>query len=136
MKKIRIFSFPSHSPGEHVSGVDYPRVIQPMKFLDGYNDGEYNEWKETVANGINGWKIKYYKGLGTSTGKEFKEYFEHKKRMQYTLSYSPSSFQPYLLSCSSCCKTRMLSIIFSNTDPSHQHLLIEVQGKHRKQHFF
>ena len=41
MKKIRIFSFPSHSPGDHVSGVDYPRVIQPMKFLDGYNDGEY-----------------------------------------------------------------------------------------------
>ena len=24
------------------------------------------------------WKIKYYKGLGTSTGKEFKEYFENK----------------------------------------------------------
>lgn len=40
MKKIRIFSFPSHSPGKHVSGVDYPRVIQPMKFLDGYKDDE------------------------------------------------------------------------------------------------
>jgi DNA topoisomerase-2 len=25
------------------------------------------------------WNIKYYKGLGTSTGKEFKEYFEDKK---------------------------------------------------------
>lgn len=49
-----------------------------------YNDGEYNEWKETVANGINGWKIKYYKGLGTSTGKEFKEYFEHKKIVNFT----------------------------------------------------
>ena len=23
-----------------------------------------------------GWKIKYYKGLGTSTAKEFKEYFK------------------------------------------------------------
>lgn len=41
MKKlIKIFSFPSHSPGDHVSGVDYPRVIQPMKFLNGYTDGE------------------------------------------------------------------------------------------------
>lgn len=49
-----------------------------------YNDGEYNEWKESVANGINGWKIKYYKGLGTSTGKEFKEYFEHKKIVNFT----------------------------------------------------
>jgi glycosyltransferase involved in cell wall biosynthesis len=38
MQLIRIFSFPSHSPGKQVSGVDYPRVIQPMKFLDGYKD--------------------------------------------------------------------------------------------------
>jgi DNA gyrase/topoisomerase IV subunit B len=42
-----------------------------------YNDGEYEEWKS--QNDTKGWKIKYYKGLGTSTGKEFKEYFEHKK---------------------------------------------------------
>jgi DNA topoisomerase-2 len=45
--------------------------------LDFYNDGEYNEWKE--ENDEKGWKIKYYKGLGTSTGKEFREYFEKKK---------------------------------------------------------
>jgi DNA topoisomerase-2 len=45
--------------------------------LDFYNDGEYNEWKE--ENDGKGWKIKYYKGLGTSTGKEFREYFEKKK---------------------------------------------------------
>jgi DNA topoisomerase-2 len=45
--------------------------------LNFYNDGEYNEWKE--HNDIKGWKIKYYKGLGTSTGKEFREYFEKKK---------------------------------------------------------
>jgi DNA topoisomerase-2 len=45
--------------------------------LDFYNDGEFNEWKE--ENDSKGWKIKYYKGLGTSTGKEFREYFEKKK---------------------------------------------------------
>jgi DNA topoisomerase-2 len=45
--------------------------------LNFYNDGEFNEWKED--NDSNGWKIKYYKGLGTSTGKEFREYFEKKK---------------------------------------------------------
>jgi len=45
--------------------------------LDFYNDGEYNQWKEENEN--KGWKIKYYKGLGTSTGKEFREYFEKKK---------------------------------------------------------
>jgi DNA topoisomerase-2 len=42
-----------------------------------YNDGEYEEWKK--ENDSKGWKIKYYKGLGTSTGKEFREYFENKK---------------------------------------------------------
>jgi len=45
--------------------------------LNFYNDGEYNVWKET--NNDAAWKIKYYKGLGTSTGKEFREYFENKK---------------------------------------------------------
>jgi DNA topoisomerase-2 len=45
-----------------------------------YNEGEYEQWKEQQGgNGISGWKIKYYKGLGTSTGKEFREYFEKKK---------------------------------------------------------
>ena len=49
-----------------------------------YNEGEYEEWKENQesggsASGTSGWKIKYYKGLGTSTGKEFREYFENKK---------------------------------------------------------
>ena len=42
-----------------------------------YNDGEYEAWK--LKNPTHGWKVKYYKGLGTSTGSEFKEYFENKK---------------------------------------------------------
>lgn len=42
-----------------------------------YNDGEYDAWKK--ANDTKGWNIKYYKGLGTSTGKEFREYFARKK---------------------------------------------------------
>ena len=45
--------------------------------LEFYNDGEYNEWKEN--NDIKGWNVKYYKGLGTSTDAEFREYFEKKK---------------------------------------------------------
>jgi DNA topoisomerase-2 len=54
-----------------------------------YNEGEYRAWKE--GNGEEaavptGWSIKYYKGLGTSTGKEFKEYFEHKKIVDFTHS--------------------------------------------------
>jgi len=52
--------------------------------LNFYNEGEYNEWKET--NDVKGWKIKYYKGLGTSTGKEFREYFEKKKYVGFQYS--------------------------------------------------
>jgi DNA topoisomerase-2 len=41
-----------------------------------YNEGEYNVWKDTLVNGsVAGWTIKYFKGLGTSTAVEFKEYF-------------------------------------------------------------
>ena len=38
-----------------------------------YNLSEYDEWKETPES--NGYKTKYYKGLGTSTSDEAKEYF-------------------------------------------------------------
>ena len=61
-----------------------------------YNEGEYRAWKEATSEGgavaaspaaqPSGWNIKYYKGLGTSTGKEFKEYFEHKKIVDFTHS--------------------------------------------------
>jgi len=53
-----------------------------------YNDGEYEEWKN--QNDIKGWKIKYYKGLGTSTGKEFREYFEQKKIVGFEHNGKPS----------------------------------------------
>ena len=49
-----------------------------------YNDGEYNLWKQN--NNTSGWKIKYYKGLGTSTGTEFKEYFQNKKIVTFDYS--------------------------------------------------
>jgi len=47
-----------------------------------YNEGEYEQWKNSEP-AINSWKIKYYKGLGTSTGKEFKEYFANKKMVGF-----------------------------------------------------
>jgi DNA topoisomerase-2 len=53
--------------------------------LNFYNDGEYNLWKQSNNDG-KGWNIKYYKGLGTSTGKEFKEYFQEKKYIGFSHS--------------------------------------------------
>jgi DNA topoisomerase-2 len=53
-----------------------------------YNEGEYEVWKE-LNDGGKGWKVKYYKGLGTSTGKEFREYFEKKKIVSFAHSGKP-----------------------------------------------
>ena len=57
-----------------------------------YNEGEYEHWKkENPESFVNSWKIKYYKGLGTSTGKEFREYFENKKMVGFEFNEETSS---------------------------------------------
>ncbi|KAF5752648.1 DNA topoisomerase 2-like isoform X1 [Tripterygium wilfordii] len=43
--------------------------------LSFYSMPEYESWKESFGGSASGWSIKYYKGLGTSTSKEGKEYF-------------------------------------------------------------
>ena len=49
-----------------------------------YNDGEYNDWKESFGeDGPKGWNVKYFKGLGTSTSAEFKDYFANKKIVDF-----------------------------------------------------
>ena len=50
-----------------------------------YNQGEYDAWKDGLgAAGLKGWTTKYFKGLGTSTSAEFKEYFANKKVVDFT----------------------------------------------------
>lgn len=52
-----------------------------------YNEGEYKTWKDTLGiAGLHGWTIKYFKGLGTSTSSEFKEYFSNKKIVDFVYS--------------------------------------------------
>ena len=49
-----------------------------------YNDGEYNDWKRSFGeDGPKGWNVKYFKGLGTSTSAEFKDYFANKKIVDF-----------------------------------------------------
>lgn len=56
-----------------------------------YNDGEYESWKQTLPGGsLAGWTIKYFKGLGTSTATEFKEYFANKKVVDFVHNEEPS----------------------------------------------
>jgi len=60
------------------------KATKSNKMIQFYNEQEYELWKNENNHG-KGWSIKYYKGLGTSTGKEFKEYFKDKKTMDIVL---------------------------------------------------
>ncbi|XP_057357450.1 DNA topoisomerase 2-alpha isoform X3 [Manis pentadactyla] len=57
---------------------------QEMAF---YSLPEFEEWKNSTPNHKK-WKVKYYKGLGTSTSKEAKEYFADMKRHRVQFKYS------------------------------------------------
>ncbi|XP_061873943.1 DNA topoisomerase 2-alpha isoform X2 [Colius striatus] len=52
-----------------------------------YSIPEFEEWKNSTQN-YNTWKIKYYKGLGTSTSKEAKEYFADMAKHRIGFKYS------------------------------------------------
>jgi len=51
--------------------------------LSFYNNGEYEEWKRNNSESLHNWKIKYYKGLGTSVKKEWIEYLKNPKFVNF-----------------------------------------------------
>ena len=55
-------------------------------FLAFFTIPEYEAWARTVPN-LRAWRVKYYKGLGTSTAKEAKEYFNDLDRHQLEFEY-------------------------------------------------
>lgn len=60
------------------------RATKGNQTLRFYNDGEYATWKETLPNkSTKGWNLKYFKGLGTSTATEFKDYFANKRVVEF-----------------------------------------------------
>jgi DNA topoisomerase-2 len=60
--------------GDFIFSLQTPiiKAFKGKKTLEFYNLTEYSSWKETSGTG---WRIKYYKGLGTSTKEEAKQYF-------------------------------------------------------------
>ena len=52
-----------------------------------YTIPEYEKWVKSMKNNIKGWKIKYYKGLGTSSNKEAQEYFANIQRHRIDFEY-------------------------------------------------
>lgn len=74
-----------HIPG-FISFMNTPilRAKKGQQTIVFYNQGEYDAWKSAFgAQGPQGWTIKYFKGLGTSTSAEFKEYFANKKIVDF-----------------------------------------------------
>ena len=51
--------------------------------IEFYNMSDYERWSETDIAKNGSWKIKYYKGLGTSNDQEAKEYFKNMKKVTY-----------------------------------------------------
>lgn len=47
---------------------------------------DYKNWSEGVED-LKRWKIKYYKGLGTSTDKEAQEYFSDLRKHRIDFEY-------------------------------------------------
>ena len=58
------------------------KVSKSNEKLSFYTHKEYIDWKETEQAKGN-WQIKYYKGLGTSTASEAREYFRNLKVLNY-----------------------------------------------------
>ena len=58
------------------------KIRKQKKEKSFYSVKDYEKYIE--SNDIKGFNVKYYKGLGTSTPKEAKEYFKQLKIVKYT----------------------------------------------------
>jgi DNA topoisomerase-2 len=61
-------------------------ILKAMKgksTISFYSLPEFVNWKDAQPSGLTGWKIKYYKGLGTSTPAEAREWFKDLHEIQY-----------------------------------------------------
>ena len=56
------------------------------KTVSFYNSTDYENWRLGPEGSVGNWKIKYYKGLGTSTNAEAKEYFRDMRLVNYSFT--------------------------------------------------
>jgi DNA topoisomerase-2 len=80
-----------------------------------YNDVQYDEWKTTSET--RGWDIKYYKGLGTSTSKEFIQYFKDKEKLTVVFE------------CTETCKDT-IDMVFNKSRADDRKRWLEQYSKH------
>jgi DNA topoisomerase-2 len=65
------------------------KITKGVSVQSFYNQKEFLEWKE--ATDTTKWQIKYYKGLGTSTAKEAKEYFSNLTKQTVIYSFTDTT---------------------------------------------
>ena len=77
--------------GGFISFMNTPiiRASKGGKSVVFYNEGEYRDWVSSESDPKK-WTLKYFKGLGTSTATEFKEYFSNKKIVDFEYTGSSS----------------------------------------------
>lgn len=104
--RVMIMADQDHD-GSHIKGLlmnlfhtEWPDLMQRMGFLCSlatpllkatrrgnvlsfYSVPEFERWKESEEGKQSGWVLKYYKGLGTSTPAEAKEWFKRLAEIQY-----------------------------------------------------
>ena len=91
IKGLLINFFHSYWPSLLKSGFVITMLTPIVKVFKGnqkksfYNLGDYNNWKQSTPD-YHSWENKYYKGLGTSSSSEFKEYFKELKVLNYKWS--------------------------------------------------
>jgi DNA topoisomerase-2 len=60
------------------------KVHKGAQSLSFYSQGAYDAWRDTLQGAAQrGWEVKYYKGLGTSTPQEAREWFEKMSEVKY-----------------------------------------------------
>ena len=87
----------------------YPKVSKGREELSFYSIPEFEEWKNETPNSKS-WRVKYYKGLGTSTPKEAKEYFADMRRHQIIFQHEGAPCDEAILMVG-CLKNENVSLI-------------------------
>ena len=60
------------------------KATKGAQVLSFYSESEYTAWKAGLGeDGLRGWSTKYYKGLGTSTAAEARDYFTSMNTVEY-----------------------------------------------------
>ena len=82
-----------------------------------YSLPEFEQWQSSTE-AAHTWKVKYYKGLGTSTAKEAKEYFSEMERHRIPFKYAGAEDDDAILLVSACVAVLVYCSIVERVEPT------------------